>query len=37
MEYASKMIRKPVVDDVRYQAVWKEHVYTMKDQYEMGE
>jgi len=32
MEYASKMIRKPVVDDVRYQAVWKEHVYTMKDQ-----
>lgn len=37
MEYASKMIRKPVVDDVRYQAVWKEHVYAMKDQYEMGE
>ena len=37
MEYASKMIRKPVVDDVRYQAVWKEHVYTMKDQYEMEE
>jgi acyl-CoA dehydrogenase len=37
MEYASKMIRKPVVDDVRYQKVWKEHVYTMKDQYEMGE
>jgi len=37
MEYARKMIRKPVVDDVRYQSVWKEHVYTMKDQYEMGE
>jgi len=37
MEYARKMIRKPIVDDVRYQAVWKEHVYTMKDQYEMGE
>ena len=37
MEYASKMTRKPIVDDVRYQAVWKEHVYTMKDQYEMGE
>ncbi|RLA17442.1 MAG: acyl-CoA dehydrogenase [Gammaproteobacteria bacterium] len=37
MEYARKMIRKPAVDDVRYQAVWKEHVYTMKDQYEMGE
>jgi len=37
MEYASKMIRKPAVDDVRYQKVWKEHVYTMKGQYEMGE
>jgi len=37
MEYASEMIRKPAVDDVRYQKVWKEHVYIMKDQYEMGE
>lgn len=36
MELARKMIRKPVVDDVRYQEVWKEHVYTMKDQYEMS-
>ena len=36
MEFARKMIRKPVVDDVRYQEVWKDHVYTMKDQYEMN-
>jgi len=36
MEYARKMIRKPVVDGDRYQEVWKEHVYTMKGQYEMN-
>jgi acyl-CoA dehydrogenase len=36
MEYARKMIRKPVVDDARYQKVWKEHVYAMKDQYQMN-
>ena len=36
MEYARKMIKKPAVDDVRYQKVWKEHVYTMKGQYEMN-
>ena len=36
MEYALKMIRKPVVDEERYQKVWTENVYAMKDQYEMN-
>ena len=36
MDYARKMIRKPVVDEVRYQKVWKEHVYPMKNQYQMN-
>jgi len=36
MEIARRMIRKPVVDEARYQRVWKEHVYTMKDQYQMN-
>jgi len=36
MEYARRMIRKPVVDEARYQKVWKEQVYAMKDQYQMG-
>ena len=36
MEYARRMIRKPVVDEARYQKVWKERVYAMKDQYEMS-
>jgi len=36
MDYARRMIRKPVVDDARYQGVWKEHVYTLRGQYEMN-
>ena len=36
MDYARRMIRKPFVDDVRYQKVWEEHVYTMRGQYEMN-
>jgi len=36
MEFARKMIRKPVVDEARYQKIWKEHVYAMKDQYQMN-
>ena len=36
MEYARKMIRKPVVDDARYQKVWNEFVYTLKGEYEMS-
>ena len=29
------MIRKPVVDNDRYERVWKKYAYAMKDQYEM--
>jgi len=36
MDYARRMIRKPVVDDVRYQKVWSEHVYPLKGQYQMN-
>ena len=36
MDYARRMIRKPVVDDARYQGVWNEHVYTLRGQYEMN-
>ncbi len=31
-----KMIRKPEVDDERYERVWREHVYALKDTYEMN-
>ncbi|MBI5117180.1 acyl-CoA dehydrogenase [Candidatus Poribacteria bacterium] len=37
MEYFMKMIRKPVVDKARYQRVWKDHVYALKDVYAMNE
>jgi acyl-CoA dehydrogenase len=36
MEYARRMMRKPVADETRYQKVWQERVYAMKDQYEMS-
>ena len=36
MEFCQHMIRKPVVDDARYQLVWQEHVYSLKDVYEMN-
>jgi acyl-CoA dehydrogenase len=36
MEQCLKMIKKSVVDDVRYQKVWNEHVLPMKDQYAMN-
>lgn len=36
MDYCLKMIRKPLVDNVRYQRVWENHVYTLKDVYEMN-
>ena len=36
MEYARGMIRKPVVDEKRYQKVWTDHVYAMKGEYEMN-
>jgi acyl-CoA dehydrogenase len=36
MDYCLKMIRKPLVDNVRYQRVWENHVYTLKGIYEMN-
>lgn len=36
MDYARRMIRKPFVDDARYQKVWQEYVYTIRGQYEMN-
>ncbi|MEI6735096.1 MAG: acyl-CoA dehydrogenase, partial [Comamonadaceae bacterium] len=35
MAQCLKMIRKPVVDEQRYGAVWQQHVQAMKDQYAM--
>jgi acyl-CoA dehydrogenase len=35
MDYCLKMIRKPAVDQVRFQRVWS-HVYPIKDEYEMN-
>ena len=36
MEYARMMIRKPIVDEARYQKVWEEQVYALKGEYEMN-
>jgi len=36
MAFCQRMIRKAVVDEVRYKKVWKEHVYALKDIYEMN-
>ena len=36
MEYCLKMLRKPVHDEARYERVWKEQVYALKDAYEMN-
>jgi acyl-CoA dehydrogenase len=36
MELCLRMIRKPVADPGRYAWVWKEHVYVLKDAYEMN-
>ena len=35
MEYALKMIKKPVVDNDRFQHVWQKYVLAHKDDYEM--
>ena len=35
MAQCLKMIKKPVVDEQRYGAVWQQHVQPMKDQYAM--
>ncbi len=36
MAFCLKMIRKPAVDESRYQQVWAEHVFPLKDAYELG-
>jgi acyl-CoA dehydrogenase len=36
MDYCMRMIRKPAVDEVRYQRVWRDHVYALKGAYEMN-
>ena len=35
MDYCMKMIRKPATDAERYDRVWREQVYSLKDAYEM--
>ncbi|MCP4678904.1 MAG: acyl-CoA dehydrogenase [Deltaproteobacteria bacterium] len=37
MDYCKKLIKKPVVDNERYERVWSKHVYAMKDVYEMND
>jgi acyl-CoA dehydrogenase len=36
MELCMKMIRKPAVDEARYERVLSNHVYALKDVYEMN-
>ena len=36
MDLSLKMIRKPVIDEARYQRVWQDHVFALKDLYEMN-
>ncbi len=35
MDLCTKMVRKPVFDATRFELVWKESVYSLKDAYEM--
>jgi acyl-CoA dehydrogenase len=37
MDLCLKMIKKPVVDNDRFQRFWESHVYALKDTYEMNE
>lgn len=37
MDYCTRMIRKPAVDEERYQRVWHNHVYAQAGEYEMNE
>ncbi|MFA5787641.1 MAG: acyl-CoA dehydrogenase [Actinomycetota bacterium] len=37
MELCLKMIRKPVVDQTRFERVWNEHVYALKGAYRMND
>lgn len=35
MDYCLKMIRKPVNDTKRFERVWEQYVFSLKDVYEM--
>ncbi len=37
VDYSMKIIRKPVVNEARYQNIWQNHVHALKDMYEMNE
>ncbi len=37
MEYFSKMLKKPVVDNERYQRIWENHVLALNGAYEMNQ
>lgn len=37
MEYCLKLIKKPAVDEARYQRVWENYVYALKDTYVMND
>jgi len=37
MKFCSMMIKKPAVNQDRFQRVWEKHVYSLKDQYQMSE
>ena len=37
MELYMKMIKKPVVDEERFDRIWNNYVYALKDTYEMNE
>ena len=37
MDHCLRMIRKPVVDQTRYERVWSDHVYALKGAYQMKE
>jgi acyl-CoA dehydrogenase len=37
MELCTQMIKKPVVDEKRFERVWKNYIYALKDVYEMNE
>jgi acyl-CoA dehydrogenase len=37
MDYALRIVRKPIVDDASYERVWADHVYARRGAYEMSE
>jgi acyl-CoA dehydrogenase len=37
MDYCIKMIKKPAIDEARYNRVWDNYVFALKDMYEMNE